>query len=178
MDLKNELVIFKNTTFNMIKNMNESVKRIGQVPVLRAAHAARQATRATAEAPMEVDVNVTNDNVVNQETVAPPAGTVPYECTLTKCPRTLFVLWNEWEFGIGGRKPAKLFNSTERGRVKFGYSLRKPFWLLVSNMVRAGYTSGTAIDKIYSVYSGMNTTKILQQIRKDAKTGGNPQLRV
>jgi hypothetical protein len=45
-------------------------------------------------------------------------------------------------------------------------------------MVRAGYTSGTTIDKIYSVYSGMNTTKILQQIRKDAKTGGNPQLRV
>jgi hypothetical protein len=34
MDLKNELVIFKNTTFNMMKNVNKSVKRIGQVPVL------------------------------------------------------------------------------------------------------------------------------------------------
>jgi hypothetical protein len=99
----------------MMKNMNEL-----------AAHVTHQATRARAEA-MEVDVNVTNHNVVNQETVAPPAGAEPYECTFSKCPRTLFVLWNEWKFGIGGRKPAKLFNSTKRGRVKFGYSLRKPF---------------------------------------------------
>jgi hypothetical protein len=97
---------------------------------------------------------------------------------IDKLSQDFVVLWNEWEFGIGGRKPVKLFNSTERGRVKFGYSLRKPFWVLVPNMVRAGYISGTAIDKIYSVYSGMTTTKILQQIRKDAKTGGNPQLRV
>jgi hypothetical protein len=45
---------------------------------------------------MEVDVNVTNDNVVNQEMVGPPAGAVPYECTLTNCPRTLLY------FGMSG----------------------------------------------------------------------------
>jgi hypothetical protein len=56
----------------MIKNMNESVKRIGQVPVLRAAHArnnhchqTHQATRTRAEA-MEVDGNV-NYDVIMQE---------------------------------------------------------------------------------------------------------------
>jgi hypothetical protein len=74
LDLKNEMVIFWNTTYNMIKNMNESVERIGRVPVLRAAHARNnhhhQTCQATRRAEtMEVDVNVTNDDVIMQEMV-------------------------------------------------------------------------------------------------------------
>ena len=46
---------------------------------------------------------------------------------LLKCPRTHEVLWTEYEFGVNGNKSAKFFTARERGRVKYWYSLRKPF---------------------------------------------------
>ena len=44
----------------------------------------------------------------------------------------------------------------------------------MDQMIQNGHTINGAIDKIYSVYDC--STKILRQIRKDAKTGGHPQL--
>jgi hypothetical protein len=88
------------------------------------------------------------------------------------------VLWQEWEFGIGGRRPAKIFNGSQRGRVKYNYCLRKPFWHLVTKMIRLGYCSASAIDKIYCIYSNrLSTTKFLRKIRQDARQGGHAQLR-
>ena len=44
-------------------------------------------------------------------------------------------------------------------------------------MIRNGHTFNGAIDKMYSVYDrSRSVTEILRQIRKDAKTGGHPQL--
>ena len=71
---------------------------------------------------------------------------------LINCPQTLGILWLEYEFGIGGNKAAKQFTAQERGLVKFTYSLQKPFWLLVEQMIRHGYTNATAIAKIENVY--------------------------
>ena len=103
---------------------------------------------------------------------------IPFESTLCKCPKSLHVLWEEYEFGVGGRKAAKLFSSRERGRVKFNYSLRNHFWLLMSRMIQRGYTHTAAIDKIYNVYgTNLSATQILREIRKDTKNGGHPQLR-
>ena len=62
-------------------------------------------------------------------------------------------------------------------RYRFTYSLRKPFWDLVSSMVRHGYTNNTAIDKVYAVYPSQNVTEILRKIRTDRKNGGRPELR-
>ena len=102
---------------------------------------------------------------------------VPYVSTLSKCPKTLYVLWNEYEFGVGGRKAAKLFSAAERGRVKCNYSLRKHFWDLMTMMIRRGYSHNTAIDKIYSVYTTrISVTKILREIRSDKRRGGHPEL--
>ena len=105
---------------------------------------------------------------------------MPYESTLVKCPKSLYVLWNEWEFGIGGRKAAKMFSSRERGRkqVKFSYCLRKHFWDLISKMIQRGHTHTSAIDKVYEVYgTNLSATKILREIRRDSKIGGHPLLR-
>ena len=45
-------------------------------------------------------------------------------------------------------------------------------------MIARGYSSATAIDKIYSVYrGGLSVTKILCQINSDRKNGGHIQLR-
>ena len=41
-------------------------------------------------------------------------------------PKNLYELWQEWEHGLGGCKPAKYFSSTEKGGVnKDRYFLRK-----------------------------------------------------
>ena len=90
------------------------------------------------------------------------------------------ILWTEYKFGLNGNKPAKAFTARERGNVKYGYSLRKPFWTLVEKMIRYGYTHASAMDKIESIYSvrtSKSITHILHEIRSDSQTGGHPLLR-
>ena len=45
--------------------------------------------------------------------------------TLMPTPRSFSDLWQEFEFGVGGRKAAKLFSYTERGHFKDKYHRRK-----------------------------------------------------
>lgn len=77
------------------------------------------------------------------------------------------MLWQEYEFGIAGRKAARLFTAQERGRVKYTYHRRKVVWDKISQLIRAGHTSQTAIDMIYQAY-GVNTptTRIINQMRQ------------
>ena len=51
-----------------------------------------------------------------------PRAAAPLKAELLARPRTLYNLWVEWQFGGAGRKPAKDFNSGERGTVKSKYS--------------------------------------------------------
>ncbi len=52
------------------------------------------------------------NQVPNQQ--APPA----INASLSPTPQSLYILWNEWEIGIGGRKAAKFFTPQEHGIVK------------------------------------------------------------
>jgi hypothetical protein len=45
-------------------------------------------------------------------------GAVAQLSTLSPNPRSLYLLWDEYENGIGGRKAARLFSREERGTVK------------------------------------------------------------
>ena len=90
---------------------------------------------------------------------------------LIKCLRTLELLWTEYKIGLNGNKPAKAFTAHKRGKVKYSYSLRKPFWTLVQKVIRYGYTHASAIEKIESVYSAgtsKSITHILHEIRPDS----------
>ena len=42
---------------------------------------------------------------------------VVHPVNLCNCPKNLFVLWAKDESGVGGNKPARLFNKAERGKV-------------------------------------------------------------
>ena len=98
---------------------------------------------------------------------------------LSTCPRTLPDLWQEYTMGIGGRKPARDFTTSERGAVKFKYCRRKVFWDCVSRHVNAGFTSDTAIDKIKSVYGErLSVYRVLELMIKDKKIGGHINLRI
>ena len=72
----------------------------------------------------------------------PEDSTVPYEAMLSNCPRSLFELWQEYEFGLQGWKAAKRFTSRERGRVKYKYHRRKVVW---DTILRAGDTVYTQL---------------------------------
>ena len=88
------------------------------------------------------------------------------------------MLWDEWEFGCGGRKAAKNFTSRERGASRSIYSFRRGFWDLCCNLIARGHTRSTAIDEIYHVYGrGLSVTRILRQINMDKKEGGHILLR-
>ena len=99
--------------------------------------------------------------------------------SLYRCPKTLFDLWHEFQFGLAGSKPAKEFTSEERGKNKSVYSRRKVFWDCITKLVNAGFTSDVAIDKVYECYGrGTSVTKILLLMIRDRKDGGHPTLRV
>jgi hypothetical protein len=99
--------------------------------------------------------------------------------TLMPTPRSLHDLWQEYHHGVGGRKAARLFSYSERGRSKHRYSRRKVVWDLVSSLVRMGDTAETAIDKIYAVYGGQTSvTNIINGLKRDKKDGTlNPNFR-
>ncbi|ETN07720.1 hypothetical protein PPTG_13046 [Phytophthora nicotianae INRA-310] len=98
---------------------------------------------------------------------------------LSKRPKDLFELWHEFQFGNGGLKPAKDFTPVERGANKFAFSRRKVFWDIVATLIRSGYTSDTAIDKIYAVYGRqLPVSSILTALRADRRQGGHASLRL
>jgi hypothetical protein len=106
-------------------------------------------------------------------------GVVNNTATLSRNPRTLFILWQEYEFGIAGRKAAKNFTALERGRVKYNYHRRKVVWEKIAEMIRAGHTANTAIDAILVAYGeGTPVTRIINLMRVQRTRGGHPALQV
>jgi hypothetical protein len=110
--------------------------------------------------------------IQQQAPVAPAVVQVALEASLSPSPRTHNVLWEEWEYGIGGRKPASQFTEQESGfpSRKSTYSRRRAFWNLVCRLIRRGHSAQDAINMIYGVY-GQNLTvsKILDRIIRDRK---------
>jgi Transcriptional activator of glycolytic enzymes len=90
---------------------------------------------------------------------------------LSPTPRNLHILWQEFQFGIGGRKAAKLFTREERGRCKYTYHRRKVVWDRIQTMIREGHTSETAIDTIYDRFGReKSVTKIINEMRRQGSS--------
>ncbi len=87
---------------------------------------------------------------------------------LSMNPKDLHVVWKEWEFGLNGTKPARDFIIHERGMNKFAFSQRKNLWDTVTHMIAHGFTSDTAIDRIYLVYGqGKSVCSSCHALAKD-----------
>lgn len=91
---------------------------------------------------------------------------VKYESTLSGNPKDLFALWEEYIYGLAGRKAAKDFSLRERGRVRYKYHQRKVVWDRILELIRHGETYITAIEEIYRVYGRDTTvTNIINRLR-------------
>jgi len=150
--------------------LNKNIKRIALQPVLRSRALLEQALRT-----LQVEMDDDDDGAEGRTPRVAPRPLA----TLYRSPKSLYDLWQEYQFGLNGEKPAKDFSSSERGKNKSMYCRRKVFWDVISTLIRAGYTSDTAIDKVYQVYGrGTSVTSILVMMVRDRKNGGNPNLRV
>jgi Transcriptional activator of glycolytic enzymes len=103
-------------------------------------------------------------------------GTLP--ATLSPTPRTLAELWEEYQFGIGGRKPAKDWSSTERGNTRQGikqkYYRRKMVWLTMEKLMATGMSRDAAINKIRQAYGWRcSVTQIINFIIANHQNGGH-----
>lgn len=99
------------------------------------------------------------------------------DATLSKTPKDLYMLWEEYDQGIGGRKAARKFTAEERGRCKYTYCRRNVVWQLINRVINhSGCDYKVAIEMIYDVYGYMSVTKLLKKILEDEKAGGHANL--
>ena len=109
-----------------------------------------------------------------QVTVGAAADSRP--CNFSKY-RTVGQAWAEWNVGIGGNKPVRLWTEADRqGPHKSTYSRRAPLFNLLSTLVRAGREPPLAIqlvDEAYKHVKGIG--KIAAAIRNDMQKGTLPQ---
>ena len=83
-------------------------------------------------------------------------------------------LWDQYQNGLGGQKPAREFTRAERYRCKAMYSQRKLFWECTERQIDRGDTKITALKRVMQVYEYPGSvTKMLIAIRKDGKRGGH-----
>lgn len=116
-DLRGEVARIHERYEQLLKTMNRNLIHLMRNPVLRLQR--QQNNR-------DVD-----NGIANAEQHAQTA-------MLSRSPRTLHTLWNEYEFGLANRKAAKDFTAAERGQVKYNYHRRKVLWDKVAEMVRSG----------------------------------------
>jgi hypothetical protein len=101
-----------------------------------------------------------------------PQTTAHMVLHLSTCPKDLWVLWKEWERGLGGGKPAKAYTSAERGANEFSFLHHKVFWDPIKGMVRRGQTLDVAINNIYRAHEWKNSvTKILSNMMNGWRRG-------
>ena len=112
-----------------------------------------------------------------QET-APLRGRTTAWPTLSPNISCLMSLWTEYEFGIGGRKPAKNWTPSERGnpKQKQTYYRRNCVWKVQRHLINKGHRIEAANAIIRSTYgertSITNTSKLIVRDRTRYKANG------
>ena len=155
--LHTELDITKTHICKKLKYMADTMNRIAAIP-------------ATMSEKRYLNLTSTDTNPSLSYSPLLPTGPKKQAAKLCRNPKSLYMLWNEYEFGIGGRRPAKTFSKEERGTDRFNYYKRNIFWSLVVEMVHRGRSANDAIDKIYQAYGyKTSVTKIIKKLQDDKK---------
>ena len=110
------------------------------------------------------------EDVVQQDDLnAPPRP----NARLSDKPKTINDLWQEYQHGIGGNLPARLFRSRERGRCKTNYSRRNLVWTVVKDLILAGLDADVACDRIYQAYGhNKSISYITNAMYRDKRLAG------
>ena len=123
---------------------------------------------------------VASQHEASSDNLAPLVEAAPAK--LSNNSRSLMCLWNEYKFGLSGRKPAEKFTVRERNSPlnKQKYYRRNVVWQIIVRQVRAGLTSEVAICRIRAAYGyDTSVTKVIGAMVRDKKkypTGIHPCL--
>jgi len=114
-----------------VGQMNTDMQQFAAFPVV--CLPAQQQQLDVIAAPDHNDDNM-DDNMDGNNGAA--ATMIPFECMQSQKPRNLYYLWNEYEYGIGGRMATKYFTRHKRGWVKSTYTKSNVVWkdILCLNM--------------------------------------------
>ena len=154
-DVRQEMAAMNAVNTTQFGIVNTNVRRVAAQPTRRLHQAAAQQN---------------NNNHNDGGGGGGVANPLVQAAKLSPTPRNIYVLWEEWLNGIGGRKAARLFSSQERGRVKYKFCRRKVVWDLIARLVRAGCTAQVACDRKVAVYGQSTTvTNIIARLRDDIK---------
>jgi hypothetical protein len=166
LEVKTEVEQHRHHNDRCFEMLGKQVRRIALQPVARVARQQQQ------DVAIYIQPTLLGDG---REVAAAP---IPAQ--LSKLPRTLDELWIEYDFGLGGRKAARLFTREERGgKNKHNYYRRNVLWKQVSDMVRAGESAQVAVDRVRAAYGeNLSVTATLTKMLADKRRGGHPQLRV
>ena len=126
--------------------------------------------RASNRAVSLAAVNEADRDEADQEGLAPMEEVTP--ATLSNNSRSLSLLWQEYKFGINGRKPAEQFTKAERNSKpnKQKYYRRNMIWKTIARLVREGLTAEVAIERIHGAYGyGTSPTVIMWEMIKDKR---------
>ena len=86
-------------------------------------------------------------------------------------------LWNEYEYGLDGKKPAKLFTKHEKNRdtsTKRRYYRRKQIWDVMARQIAKGLSPEQAEAELYEVYGAKTSvTAMSDMIVNDRKKYGD-----
>lgn len=152
----------------LLRKIDRLQRRLAAVPAVRATR------KGTAKVTIAQDKDNDDDNGRSNIT---HAMHVPRDLLLPS-PKDLYTLWKEYQFGLGNRKPARLFTTEERGKVSSIYSKQNKVWKLIQDLInKRSEPSNIIIDAIYAAYGNESATNIIKNIQRDEKTGGHPNLR-
>jgi hypothetical protein len=150
----NYFIILSYFIFRYMMAMNANIKRIAMQPITR------QYVRPASP-------SVPQGTEGGRAAVLRPQG-----AKLSKYPKTLYVLWQEYEFGLEGNKPAKMYTPAERGANKCSYCRRKVFWDAIETLMQRGASSDVAIDTVYQRYGrDKSNSKILKEMGINKRVG-------
>ena len=155
--------------------LNRNMRRLQVQPAIVVRDALRPRQPVVGAAPTNNDNNT--NNARNQR--ANPVFEAEERAELSPRPKSLMELWTEFMFGIGGRKPAKDFTPSERGKCRHKYCRRKLVWDCIKRHVNCGYTPNAACERIHQCYGyNLSVTMIINAFKRDKQRGGHPNLRL
>ena len=168
MDRRHELRDQTNRSWleEKLRRINDNIKRFGGTV---------QSSFARQDARRQLDIARQQEEPQARE---PPPGKTQNRGgrnwpTLAPNVNSLLSLWTEYEFGIGGRKPAKSWKGHERGHKpqKQTYYRRNCIWKIQALLVNKGYRIENANALLRRTY-GENTsiTNMAEAIVQDRKT--------
>jgi hypothetical protein len=140
-----------------LHGMQRNIRRYTNQPFRRLADPPRAPQNQPPPLNEDIDIHPAEDN---------------HHAELMPAPRDLYILWDEYNVGVGGRKAARLFTGPERGRVKHKFCRRKVVWSTVSLLINAGLTREAACERLYDVYGYDSTvTRIIERLKVDKRNG-------